>query len=372
NTQVRLYDVASEVELSGQSIILKSATAALRKGGQIDATGEIKLDLENGFPAELDVTLTDAGYDDGLYIKTTLSADLHVSGPLLNSALLTGEVQVAEAELRLAEAATTSYGPMPDIGHVAAKAPVLATRRYAGLDQPRETGGDWRVDLNVLAPRRIFVRGRGVDAELGGEIQLGGTVANISPSGEIGLIRGRMDLLGQRLDLTEAGVVLTGSLNPAVRFTATTRSDDQLAVITATGTLEDLKFEVSSNPDLPDEEILARIIFRRAVDSLSAVQLVQLAAAAAELAGRSESSLLDTVRKRIGLDNLDIRTSETGETAAAAGAYLQENIYADVEATSSGETTVSINLDLTANTKAKASVGTDGESSVGIYFEKDY
>jgi len=372
NTKVRLDNVSADVELSGQNIIFKSARAQARYGGTIEGSGRILLDATQGFPADLNLRLLETVYDDGQFVRTTLSADLGVTGTLLTGAYLTGTINIDEAELRLAEAPTSSYGPVLDVTHKGAPAEVLATRRRAGLDKPREAGGDWFVDLDVLAPRRIFVRGHGIDAELGGSVHLGGTVSDIQPSGEIGLIRGRMDILGQRLTLTDAGAYLTGSLNPSIHMTATTQADDLQVEVRAFGTLEAIEFDISSVPDLPDEEVLARLIFGTSVDQLSTLQLIRLAAAAANLAGGDENSLFSRTRSKIGLDDLDIRAGENGDATAAAGAYVGENIYLDVEATTSGDATFSVNLDLTSNTKAKASVGSDGESSIGIFFEKDY
>lgn len=64
-----------------------------------------------------------------------------------------------------------------------------------------------RFDLTINAPNQIFVRGRGVDAELGGDMRLTGTRVPI-PIGHLELIRGRVDLLGKRFDLAEGLIEL--------------------------------------------------------------------------------------------------------------------------------------------------------------------
>ena len=85
--------------------------------------------------------------------------------------------------------------------------------------------------------------------------------------------------------------------------------------------------------------MLARVLFRRATANLSPFQLAQLAAAAAELAGRGGNGLLAQLRSATGLDDLDIVTEDDGETAVRAGKYIDDNIYLDVQAGSSGDTT---------------------------------
>lgn len=91
--------------------------------------------------------------------------------------------------------------------HVNEPAEVRATRARAGLlgdgnGGPGGSGGarPFGLDVTVSAPARIFIRGRGIDAELGGQIRLLGTTAQILPSGAFNLIRGRLDILWQAPD----------------------------------------------------------------------------------------------------------------------------------------------------------------------------
>ena len=47
------------------------------------------------------------------------------------------------------------------------------------------------------------MRGRGLDAELGGSVRLTGPVTNIQPVGGFSMIRGRLSILGQRITFDE-------------------------------------------------------------------------------------------------------------------------------------------------------------------------
>ncbi|MDA4635581.1 translocation/assembly module TamB domain-containing protein, partial [Escherichia coli] len=105
---------------------------------------------------------------------------------------------------------------------------------------------------------------------------------------------------------------------------------------------------------------------------LSPLQIARLAAAAAELAGGSNSSLLDSLRKGTGLDDLDVTTDSEGNAGVKAGRYIRDNVYLGVEAGAGGKTKGTINLDVTPQLKAKGSVGSDGDSGAGVFFERDY
>ena len=93
--------------------------------------------------------------------------------------------------------------------------------------------------------------------------------------------------------------------------------------------------------------MLARLIFNRGINELSAFQIAQLAAAAAELAGGSNNSLLGGLRAATGLDDLDVVTDSEGNAAVRAGRYIQDNVYLGVEAGERGSTRGTINLDIT-------------------------
>jgi translocation and assembly module TamB len=118
--------------------------------------------------------------------------------------------------------------------------------------------------------------------------------------------------------------------------------------------------------------VLAQLLFGRNLSEISAFQALQLANAVATLAGRGGVGLVGNLRDRFGLDDLDVTTTDSGETALRVGKYLTDNVYTDVTAASDGTGEVSLNIDLTPSLKGKATLGSDGNSSIGVFFEKDY
>ena len=101
----------------------------------------------------------------------------------------------------------------------------------------------------------------------------------------------------------------------------------------------------TSEPPLPQDEVLARILFNRATANLSPFQVAQLAAAAAELAGGGGNGLLSQLRSATGLDDLDIITEDDGSTAVRAGRYLDENVYVDVQHDTEGVSRAELSLE---------------------------
>ena len=186
------------------------------------------------------------------------------------------------------------------------------------------------------------------------------------------MVRGRLSILGQRITFDEGTVTLVGDLDPFLNFVARSAGRDITVFITVSGRVSDLKIVFSSQPELPEDEVLARLIFNRGINELSPFQIAQLAAAAVELAGGSNTSLVGGLRAATGLDDIDIVTDTEGNAAVQAGRYISDNVYLGVEAGAKGTTKGTINLDITENLKARGGLGTDGDTSLGIFYERDY
>ncbi|WP_417427046.1 translocation/assembly module TamB domain-containing protein [Hoeflea sp.] len=374
-TNVRLNAISLDASPSAEAVTIRALSATVGGGGSVSASGSISLNASAGFPADINVVLNQARYADGNLVVATVSGTLAISGPLLRDPVISGTIEVDEAELSVA--GSLGGGPAAiDVIHVSPPPDVAATLRRAGVESnipvPVSRPSVARLNILVRAPNQIFVRGRGLDAELGGEVRLTGPLTDIQPVGAFNLIRGRLSILGQRITFDEGTVTLIGDLDPVVDFTARTEGSDITVFVNVRGPISDLSITFSSQPDLPQDEVLARLIFDRSLNELSAFQIARLAAAAAELAGGSGGGLLGSLRDATGLDDLDVVSDGEGGTAVRAGRYIQDNIYLGVEAGSGGTTRGTINLDITEDVKARGSIGTGGDSSIGLFLERDY
>ena len=97
--------------------------------------------------------------------------------------------------------------------------------------------------------------------------------------------RGRIEILGKRFNLTSGTLTFAGDLIPIVEFMATTATASATVTVSVTGRADDPTIRFSSNPELPQEEVLSRILFERSVGSLSPLQAAQLIDALAQFTG---------------------------------------------------------------------------------------
>ncbi len=372
-TTMRLDGIDVAMALSADSVRIERATATVKGGGRLSASGT--LGLAGGLPVDVTIAADKARVTDGSIGTADLGARLAVGGSLSSGLKIAGSVDVARAELTLPEGGAAG-GALLDVKHRNTPADVAATLKH--ID--KASGGRQRVssslpialDVAIRAPRQIFVRGRGIDAEVGGNVTLRGTLAAVEPVGSFKLIRGRIVVIGQRINLDEGEVTLTGDLNPYIALSATSKSDSIAVTATVEGYATDPSIVLTSTPELPQDEILARFLFRRSIDQLSALQIAQLAEAVTQLAGGGNGNgLIDSLRSRVGLDDLDLTTDSEGNAAVKAGRYISEKVYLGVTAGGAGQSGVSVNLDITDDVKAKAEA-TQSQSKVGVYFEREY
>ena len=372
---LRLGGITGSARLNGQNLVIDSLSAGLSTGGSVSASGSIG--LSGGLPANIAVALNSARYADGNLFVATVSGNLALTGNLTGSPLLSGDVLVEEANITVPE----NFGggaQLVDVDHVNTPPAVEQTLQRAKIDdssgapipQTRPTGVV--LDINVNAPNQIFIRGRGLDAEVGGSVRLTGPVSNIQPVGGFSLNRGRLAILGQRVTFESGTVTLVGDIDPFLNLVARTEGEGITVFVTVSGRASDIDVSFTSSPMLPQDEVLSRLIFKRSMGELSPLQLAKLAGAAAELVGGGGNGLVDSLRGAAGLADLDIVTDDQGNLAVQAGTYIQDNVYLGVQAGAGGQSKVTINLDVTTDLKVTGAAGQDGNSSLGVFYEKDY
>lgn len=372
---LRLTGITGSASLNGTNLSIDSLSAGLSTGGSVSASGTVG--LSGGFPADIRVALNSARYADGNLFVATVAGNLALTGNLTGSPLLSGDVLVEEANITVPE----NFGggaQLIDVDHIHTPAAVEQTLIRAKIDDrtgrpiPQTRPAGLLLDINLNAPNQIFIRGRGLDAEVGGSVRLTGPINNIQPVGGFELNRGRLAILGQRVTFESGSVTLVGDLDPFLNFVARTEGEGITVFVTVSGRASDIDVSFTSSPMLPQDEVLSRLIFKRSMGELSPLQLAKLAGAAAELVGGGGNGLVDSLRGAAGLADLDIVTDDKGNVAVQAGTYIQDNVYLGVQAGASGQSKVTINLDVTNDLKVTGAAGQDGNSSLGVFYEKDY
>jgi translocation and assembly module TamB len=371
-----LDGIEATATLSGGQAVI-AVQSQVTTGGSVAVTGSIGLAAP--MPADLAIDLRGVTLRDPQLYETRLHGRLTFIGPALGGAEIAGNLDLAETELRIPSTGLGGLGDIPELRHLHEPGEVRATRARAGLLNGHggsgirgSGGGVFGLNIRLSAPSRLFIRGRGLDAELGGSLLLTGTTDSVVPGGSFELVRGRLDILGKRLILAEATLQMQGDFVPFVRILASTESDGVTSSVLIEGEAFNPTLSITSVPDLPDEEALAHLLFGQGLDNISALQAAQLASAVATLAGRGGGGIIENLRKSTGLDNLDIKTTDDGTAELTAGRYINSKIYTEVTVDQDGKSRIDLNLDLAPHITLRGRADSDGSAGVGVFLQKDY
>uniref|UniRef100_UPI003F28CB57 translocation/assembly module TamB domain-containing protein n=1 Tax=Rhizobium sp. F40D2 TaxID=3453141 RepID=UPI003F28CB57 len=364
-------NLAATVTFNGSQAVISRLSGNLGGGGTISASGTIGIQPAGGFPADISIKLDKAVYVDGTLVVSTVNGTLGLRGPIMNSTL-SGKLRLDKTSITVPEKLPTSLREI-DIRHKNAPRAVLAQLRDDGERKPTEKSSAITLDLEIDAPSHIFVRGRGIDAELGGKVTIRGTAAAPVVTGGFTMRRGRLTILNRRLDFTDKSrITFAGDLTPTLDMEATSSSGSTTLTVDVAGLATDPAITFSSSPQLPQDEVLAQLIFGQSMSKLSPVQIAQLADAVSQLAGNRSTSLFEGLRNQLGVDDLDISTDSKGQTSVSVGRYLNDRTYFELQQGGSAGAKAIINLDVGRGVKLRGAAGGNGAGEAGVVYEREY
>jgi translocation and assembly module TamB len=215
-------------------------------------------------------------------------------------------------------------------------------------------------------------------------MHIGGTTGAPQLRGKLETVRGDVSLLGKRFSLTDSNITFVGGekIDPQLAITAEHRASTITAQVEITGTASSPTIKLTSQPEMPQDEVLSRVLFGRSVGEMTPAQGLELAQAAASLAGGGGPGLLDKFRSAIGLDRLDIgtpqQTSGTNGSSGASGAtvtagkYVTDRVFLGVEQGRDQNSTRSkVEVEITPNVTAETSFG-NSAAGAGVNWKWDY
>jgi translocation and assembly module TamB len=384
---VNLTDITGQFAGSHGTLQIQTLTAKAAPG-TVSITGTIGV-LQPHIPVDLKLMAKNAQPIASNIITANLNADMHIGGTAREQLDVEGELYVNRATIEIPS------GFPPDVA-------VLDVRR-PGTGPPPKPEKPLVITLNVAvdAPRQILVKGRGLDSEMGGQIKIHGTTDIPIVSGDFELQKGAFTLGSSQLTFSSGTVTFNGQglkkkIDPTLDSVAQTVVADVTATVKITGLADSPKIELSSTPDLPQDEIMARLLFGESAAQLSALQVVQIGAALASLGGGGGGlNPLTKLQKTLGLDRLTVGSDPTNSGAGAnsptnngysveAGRYVSSRVFVAVKESTTGQSQLAVDVDLTKHLKLQTRLGNgtsttqgttpenDPGSSVGLAYQFEY
>jgi len=380
---IRLRNLDGRLEAEGRGIRIVNLSANAGNG-TLMASGTIDF-ATPGVPVNITIDAKNARPITSDLLDATLQTDLTLTGKLRQRLTLDGEVKVLNANINVPEKFPASVAEI-EIRRGGQQAPALPFPKNVIA-----------LNLTVSSTGQLFVRGRGVDAEFSGSLKIRGTSAAPQVLGALDMRRGTFSLAGTTLNFQSGkisfdGASLRNRLDPTLDFVAQTTSNGVTATLNLSGYASAPKVQLTSTPNLPQDEIMARLLFQQSATQLSALQIAEIADAITSLSGAGSGlNPVGSLRKSLGLDRLAVgsASSANGGSSQAtieAGKYISRNIYVGTTQNVSGGTRAIVQVDITKHLKAQAAVSMnahptnttpltqaqDTGDSVGLMYQFEY
>lgn len=365
-------DITARGRFAGSRLELTRFAGSTNGGGTVTGSGFVDLanmSATRGPRIDIRAAASRARLLNANGLDATITGPLRIVSDGVGGAIA-GRVDINQASWRLGVAAE-------DV-----RLPTIATReinRPGRMASESETvTGSWRYLVNASTPSRVAVDGMGLDSEWGVDIALRGTVDDPRIGGEARLVRGDYTFAGTRFELTRGRIEFDRNqpIDPRLDIEAQASANGTQVTIDITGNAQTPEIAFSSIPALPQEEILARLLFGGSVTSLSATDAVQLGAALASLQGGGGGlDPIGDLRRSIGLDQLRIVSADPAlgrGTGVALGKNLGRRVYIELVTDGQGYSATSIEYRITQWLALLGTVSTVGRDSVLAEISKDY
>jgi translocation and assembly module TamB len=363
---------------------LTSFSASDNASGTLKAQGNVVLRGSAGPTAELTAELANfrvAARDEAV---ATATGKVSIAGPL-TAPKVTAPLTLNRADINLPDTLPPNVVVLK----------VVKTNGKAGEPSaPPATQSPAlavALDITLDMPGNIFVRGHGLESEWRGRLTITGTSTAPAISGSLEQIRGSVDFLGKTFTLTRGTITFDGSakLDPVLDIVAEASAADITAQVIIGGLASAPTVTLSSTPPVPQDEILARVLFNRGVGQITAGEGLQLAAAAGTLAGGGPG-VLDKLRGGLGLDwfrlgsgpsgpassTLNPRAARGGAasgSALSAGKYIAPGVSVGVSQGLSPPTSkVTVEIELRRHLTVQGEAGQSGSTGIGVNYNYDY
>ncbi|MFQ3665733.1 MAG: translocation/assembly module TamB domain-containing protein, partial [Sphingomonadaceae bacterium] len=334
-------------------------------GGTITGGGSILLAAEGAGEIDLAIQLERARLANSPLVRMTASGPLTLKGSLAQ-ATLAGRLDIDSGEIQVGQVAPTAAATVP-VRRRGAPTPVATA----------QAGSSLRFDLRVVAADSVKVDGLGLDSFWGADIRVTGDLANPRLTGQAVAARGVYDFAGRSFNISRGRIGFVGDpWESTLDILATSRGEGFEAGVLIAGTARRPELGFTSIPPLPEDEVLARLLFGTSVADLSLPEAVQLGAALASLRGGGGGlDPIGGIRRATGIDRIRITgaDAETGlGTAVAIGERIGRNLYVEVATDTTGNALTTLQYTLTRILSVLVQVNTLGDASVNLRYARDY
>lgn len=255
--------------------------------------------------------------------------------------------------------------------------------------------------VRLLIGEKVFVKASGIDAQLGGALDLSmSSLERVTSSGEIKVVKGRYRTYGVNLEIVRGRLFFAGGSidRPSLDFLALRTIGNIRAGVTVSGTLQKPVTKLYSEPAMPDVDVLAYIVLGHPIAGSGQQASLLTQAAGALLTSSQAASFQEQLKDKLGLSTLevqgDVGTSpgsmgykplqvtppgaipadqQVGltQTVLTVGKYLTPKLYISIgKSVFTGSGLIKLRYDITKKWQFETQAGS--ESGADLYYKIEF
>lgn len=267
-TNMRVRGVFNNDQLDVSELTAKAGD------GTISGKGFVNLSSAKGFPLQLDLDLDRARIARSEMLSSAATGKISVTNTPGGAALVSGTLQLPETRFKIVRQTAAEVTTLTGIRR---KTPSGRARVSGDADPITSLPSNWQLDIRLVANDELYVSGMGLESEWKANLHVTGTSAAPRMAGTMEVVRGTLGFAGRSFEIESGRLAFDGGslTNPSLRVSAASDVDGTTVRVNLEGTGERPQVTFGSTPALPQDEIVARILFGNSVAELSALQAVQ-------------------------------------------------------------------------------------------------
>ncbi|HKH71637.1 MAG TPA: translocation/assembly module TamB domain-containing protein, partial [Vicinamibacterales bacterium] len=311
-------NVNADISLDGNVITLASLKGDVN-GGTLEGSGTVTLGAGGIADIDMRVATKDFAYDAPLDLRSLSDADIRINKQD-EDFVVSGRVTIAEA------------GLTGDVNFDTGLLATMTARRKLDLTEERDSLLDRvRFDINVNTATPILVDNNLARAEARARVRVVGTPYEPGLVGQVTLLEGGEIRLNERryeVDRGNITFVDERRIFPSFDLQLSTTAGNYNITIAVTGTPGDTETTLTSDPTLPEPDIMAMLVTGRTLDDMRGEEFeVAREQVLSYMAGRVGSTLGRGLQQATGLSEVRIEPAViANETDPSARLTLGQDL----------------------------------------------
>jgi hypothetical protein len=363
---IKLKNISAKIIAKNKNISIMNFVAEDIYSNLLEGSGLLSINEE--LPFKIHMNTKKFSLINNPYLQGEINGTLLISGNS-KKALAKGSFDLGPMEIKIPEHFSDNIPALNIIETI------NYDKKIVPLNQDKPYILEMDIDLN--AKKQFYVRGRGVNALIAGNLKIVNNITDPHVFGKLKSVRGSYQEFGKFLTIRKGVLEFDGRIpsSPYLNIVGVKAVEGGEIRVILSRSIFNPDITIESTPVLSQQDALSLLLFGKNKDSISPMQAIALANGMRKLSGYGGGfDPLRLGRKILGVDDISIQNSSDKESSyLGIGKYLTDKVYLELEQGNQdfGRKT-KIEIEITPKISLESTISEKGDSSFGMNWRFDY